>query len=684
MDFINRELSWVDFNERVLLEAVNPENPLVEQLNFMSISSSNMDEFFMVRIGKLERKKDAGRTKPDPSGLTPAEQLEKASQKAKKLIKKQYDIYNSFIIPRLKEEGIELVSSKDIDKAEKKKLFGLFKTQIEPVLTPRVLNPKYPFPLLTAKRLYISALVKHEDHSEAVGLIPVPAGIKRLVVLSEGTKVRAMLLEDIISLFIGELYKNAKVNACMPFRITRNTDFLLDISSVDKIIEEMEKTVKRRSYGKPVRIEMPENGDNRLKNLIQKLLGASSDIVIPIQGPLDLTFLAKEVRKLKGFGHLRYKPFTPRIQPRLKDEKSIFDIIKDGDLLLHHPFDDYSAVVRFVKEAVEDPDVLAIKQTLYRVAGSKPFIALLAQAAQLGKQVTVLVEVRARFDEENNINWVRALEKAGCNVVYGSIKWKTHSKITMVVRREDDGLRQYMHLATGNYNDATAKAYTDVGLLTCDRQLARDGQAYFNILSGFVDTFPMTEIVESPYSFRDSMTNSIRREKENALKGSGGLIVAKMNSLSDAKIIKELYEAADAGAYVYLMIRGVCCLKVPEHGRIVVRSIVGRYLEHARIFVFYNEGLKDTYISSADWMKRNLDKRLELTIPIKENNIAKKLHDILATEFSDNTQAWQMQADGTYKKIPQGENKISSQEEFMQKSQPPFNFDEVFYTNPKP
>ncbi len=677
-DFINRELSWVDFNRRVLLEAVNSENPLLEQINFMSIASSNMDEFFMVRIGKLGRKIEAGRTKTDPAGMTPAQQLEKAGGAAKALMAEQYDIYNNFILKRLKEEKIEIISEKDLDKEEKKQLFTIFKTQIEPVLTPRILSPKYPFPLLTAKRIYIAALVKHEEHSEAVGLIPVPQGIKRLIVIKDEKPVRAMLLEDVIAMFIGELYSNAKINACMPFRVTRNTDFLLDISSVDTIIDEMEKTIKRRSYGQLVRVEMPKKEDSRLQKLITKLLGVKSNIVIQIDGPLDLTFLSKEVRKLKGFEHLRYKSFTPRVQPRLNDTRSIFDIIKEGDILLHHPFDDYGSVVRFIKEAVEDPDVLAIKQTLYRVAGSRPFIALLAKAAQQGKQVTVLVEVRARFDEANNIKWVRALEKAGCNVVYGSIKWKTHSKITMVVRREDDGLMQYMHLATGNYNDATAKAYTDIGLLTCNRQLARDGQAYFNILLGFADTFHMLELIESPYSFRDTITSCIRREKENALKGSGGLIVAKMNSLSDAKIIKELYDAADAGAYVCLMVRGVCCLKVPEHGRIVVRSIVGRYLEHARIFVFYNEGLKDTFISSADWMKRNLDKRFELTIPVKDIDIARRLHCILATEFSDNTQAWQMQPDGNYKKLQAKDEKISSQEQFMLSSRPTFDFDEVF------
>jgi polyphosphate kinase len=678
-DYINRELSWLDFNYRVLNESLNDNNPLMEKINFLSISSSNLDEFFMVRVGKLSRKIDAGRTKPDPSGMTPAAQLAVSLDKAKKLVKDQYGIYRDIILPQLKENGIQQLNKEDIDKVQKKYLRKQFRRQIVPVLTPRVLSSKYPFPLLAAKRLFIAALLKHSSGDSFIGLVPVPSGIKRLVHLptTDGTE-KFILLEDVVKMFIEELFPNAELKASLVFRVTRNTDFLMDIRSADSIIEEMERTIKRRTTGRLVRLEIEKGADAKLKELIISLLGIRREYIIEIDGAIDLRYMSREVRKLPGFNELRYEDFSPKTQDRLKSNESIFDIIKQGDVLMHHPYDDYSSVVRFVKEAVEDPNVLAIKQTLYRVAGAKPFIAALAHAAQKGKQVTVLVEVRARFDEENNINWCRALEKASCNVIYGSPKWKTHSKITLVVRQEGEKLMQYMHLGTGNYNDATARGYTDISLLSCDKQLARDAQEFFSILSGFADTFPMNELVESPYSLRGLCTKNIRREKENALKGGKGLIVAKMNSICDPKLIKELYAAADAGAYVYLMIRGVCSLNVPAHGRVIVRSIVGRFLEHARIFVFYNEGLKNTYISSADWMPRNLDKRLELTIPIKDTKIAERLHNILALEFMDNAQAWHMQSGGEYIKLRPNGEKISCQEEFMKDTPREASFDEVF------
>ena len=682
-NYINREISWISFNGRVLQEALNPRNLALEKTNFLSISASNLDEFFMVRVGKLESKVDAGRVKLDPAGLTPQKQLRLVWKGVRQLVSKQYEVYNKALLPSLKQHGIHLMNTEDLSTDQFTWLGNYFDAQIMPVLTPRVLNPLYPFPLLTARRLYVAVLLQSTKGSSGqMCLVPVPSGIRRVVMLPTGQgKVRGLMLEDVITLFLDRLFPGAMPLASLPFRITRNTDFMLDIRSADSIIDDMTRIIKRRSYGKLVRLEVPQKSNQVLLRRLMKALQVEDNVLLEVDGPLDLTFLSKYIRSLPGFDHLRYPRFHPRTLKRMEVKESVFRTIRGGDLLFHHPYDSYSPIVRFISEAADDERVLAIKQTLYRVSSSSPFIAALARAAQKGKQVTVLVEVRARFDEENNIAWCRALEKAGCHVIYGIPRWKTHSKIALVVRREENGLNQYLHLGTGNYNDATAKGYTDISILTCDQQLAADAGAFFNIVTGYADTFPLKELIESPFSMRKAFVARILREKALAEQGKRGLIIAKMNSLSDPQFIGLLYEAAAAGVKVFLMVRGVCCLNVPKHGNIVVRSIVGRYLEHARIYIFGNDGQNETFISSADWMPRNLDKRVELTVPVKDEGIAKKLQDILALEFLDDTQCWQMQPGGEYIRLQSGLHPINSQQEFMEPSPMPVDFNQVFHVS---
>ncbi len=681
--FVNRELSWLRFNSRVMLEAERPHNPPLERAKFLSIVSSNLDEFFMVRVGKLETKVDQKLDRPGAGGMTPARQLEIIWHGAREQVAKQYKLYREALLPALAAGGLHLLKLADLTEEQHQWLSHYFDAQIAPVLTPRVLNAKYPFPLLTAKRLHIAVQLRSpREKGTLTGLIPVPGALKRLVMLPMGPgQARGVLLEDVIGYYVQRMYPEMEVAAHLTFRLTRNTDFALDITSADKILEEMMRNIKRRAYGKIVRVEVAGKGSGDLLARLLHALEVPEDKVLKVNGPLDLTFLSKQVRKLPGFEEMRYQKFSPRVMDRLTIPETIFRTIRQGDLLFHHPYDSYDPIVRFIAEAADDERVLAIRQTLYRVSSSSPFIASLARAAQKGKQVTVLVEVRARFDEENNIAWCKALEKAGCQVIYGLPNWKTHSKIAIVVRQEETGIRHYLHLGTGNYNDATAKGYTDLSILTADSFLAEDAGAFFSIVTGYSDTFDMKELIASPFFLRQELETRIHREKEHAAKGRPALIVAKMNSLSDKHLIALLVEAAEAGVRIYLSVRGICCLKVPKNGNIVVRSIVGRYLEHARIFIFHDGGRNETFISSADWMPRNLDRRLELTAPVKDPSVSRAVREIAALEFMDDSQSWEMLPDGRYERVGAGDRCFSSQEQFMQAARRSVDFDSVFHVS---
>ena len=665
-DVYNRELSWIQFNGRVLEEAANGDNPLLERGKFLSICSSNLDEFFMVRVGSLVRSVEAGVDKTDPAGMTPTEQLSAIYPAVKEQVARQYQLLQQEYLPALAQAGIRLLSARELTGEQRKWLSGYFDEQIQPLLTPRAVDDRRPFPLLAAKVLHLALLLPPAAHASAprMALISLPTKVPRVVMLPMGQgSARGILLEDAVSLFAARLFGGAQPIVVLPFRLTRNTDFVYNDSDADTLILEMRKNLKRRKWGQVVRLEVPKEADNRLLTRIKHYLDVPEQAVFAVNGPLNLDFFMKQLSSLPGFDALRFPPYTPRLDPRFQEEGSIFRAIRKGDILLNHPYDSFDPVVRFVCEAADDPNVLAIKQTLYRVSGKSPIVAALSRAAQQGKQVTVLIEVRARFDEENNINWCLALEKAGCHVFYGVPKLKTHSKITLVIRREAFGLRRYVHLATGNYNDVTARLYTDFGLFTCDDAIGRDAGAFFNLVTGYDETAPMEKLIAAPLHLRKTLKALIKRERHNAEEGKPARIIAKMNSLVDPKIIRQLYKAADAGVEIDLIVRGICCLKVGDRENLRVRSIVGRLLEHSRVFMFENDGEPEVFLSSADWMPRNLDKRVELMFPVENPALRDRLIASLQDELADNRKAWEMRKNGKYRRVKRDMPALNSQEE---------------------
>ena len=554
-----------------------------------------------------------------------------------------------------------------------------FQTNVYPVLTPMAFDSSRPFPLIRNKTLNIAALLKKKngDGEMEFAMVQVPSVLQRIVELPEqinedGTKQRVvMLLEEIIERNMPSLFLNYDIIASHPFRIMRNADLSIDEEEAVDLLEEIQKQLKKRQWGEAIRLEIESDVDKRLLKIIKKELLISSQDIFSIAGPLDLTFLMK-MYGLDGFEHFKTRKYRPQPVPALMNEDDIFTNIRRGDILLHHPYQSFDPVVDFVRSAARDPEVLAIKQTLYRVSGNSPIIAALAEAADNGKQVSVLVELKARFDEENNINWAKMLEKAGCHVIYGLVGLKTHSKITLVVRMEEDGIRRYVHLGTGNYNDSTAKLYTDCGILTCDPQTGEDATAVFNMLSGYSEPKAWNKLAVAPLWLRTRFLRMIRRETAHAREGRQGRIMAKMNSLCDKEIITALYEASCAGVEIELVIRGICCLRAGVPGlseHISVRSIVGNFLEHSRIFYFLNDGSPEVYMGSADWMPRNLDRRVEIMFPVEDEGLKEKVIHILEVELEDNVKAHILQPDGTYEKEDKrGKVLINSQEQFCQEA----------------
>ena len=563
-NYVNRELSWLEFNYRVLSEARDKNIPLFERLKFLSITASNLDEFFMVRVASLKDMVHAGYEKPDIAGMKPGEQLEKIAQKTHELVNVQYSTYSRSLVPALKQQGLRvIVNHEDLTEAEGEYVDRYFKENVYPVLTPMAVDSSRPFPLVRNKTLNIAALVKKkggEDDTLDFAMVQVPSVIPRLVEIPEETEGRAViLLEEIIERNIQVLFLNYDIVTAHPFRIMRNADFSIDEEEAEDLLVEIQKQLKKRQWGEVIRLEIDERVDKRLLKILKRELKVDNDDIFFINGPLDLTFLMK-MYGMDGFDALKTPKYTPQKVPALMNDDDIFTNIRKGDIFLHHPYETFDPVVDFVRKASRDPDVLAIKQTLYRVSGNSPIIAALAAAADNGKQVSVLVELKARFDEENNINWAKTLEKAGCHVIYGLVGLKTHSKITLVVRREEDGIRRYVHLGTGNYNDSTAKQYTDCGIMTCNPLIGEDATAVFNMLSGYSEPLGWNKLVLAPLWLRGRLLRLIRRETEHAGKGMEAHIIAKMNSLCDKEVIAALYEASCAGVKVELIVRGICCL----------------------------------------------------------------------------------------------------------------------------
>ena len=690
--FVNRELSWLKFDERVLSEARDKNLPLFDRLKFLSITASNLDEFFMVRVASLKDQVHAGYHKTDISGMTAKEQLKEISARTHELVHVQYNTLNRSLLPALEKAGMHLVAAHE-DLTEQQKMFvdRYFEDNVYPVLTPMAMDSSRPFPLIRNKTLNIGALISKKNREEEkdkkgkndkndknskteesellFATVQVPSVLPRVVQIpsKKDGDTTVILLEEIIERNIEKLFLSYDVVCAHPYRIMRNADLTIDEDEAEDLLVEIQRQLKKRQWGEVIRLEVEDKADERLLKILKMEFDIKDADIFAINGPLDLTMLMK-VYGAEGFDKYKTPRYQPAPVPEFQNDKDIFQVIREGDVFLHHPYMSFDPVVNFVRQAAKDPDVLAIKLTLYRVSGNSPIIAALAQAAENGKQVSVLVELKARFDEENNIVWAKKLEKAGCHVIYGLVGLKTHSKITLVVRREETGIRRYVHLATGNYNDSTAKLYTDCGIFTCDERFGEDATAVFNMLSGYSEPKRWNKLIVAPIWMKDRFLSLIEREAENAKKGLPAQIRAKMNSLCDPKIMAGLYYASSCGVQVELLVRGICCLKVGIPGvseNIQVRSIVGEFLEHSRIFYFENGGNPEIYMGSADWMPRNLDRRVEIVFPVEDEKIKKELEHVLDLEFRDNVKAHLLQPDGTYvKPDKRGKTQINSQMEF--------------------
>ena len=679
----NRELSWIKFEHRVLNEAKDKEIPILDRLKFVSITSSNLDEFFMVRVASLKDMEHAGYTKKDIAGMDPTEQLCAIGKEVHALVEKQYNTYNRSLMPILRKEGIRIIGAyEELNEKQATYVDKYFMEHVYPVLTPMAVDASRPFPLVRNKSLNIAALIKSKHPNSKLqqgskqelefATVQVPSVLPRLVPIpGEDDRYTFTLLEQIIEKNMAQLFLNYDLVCAYPYRIMRNADLSFDEDEASDLLKEIQKQLVKRQWGEVIRLEIEHKADKRLLQVLKEQLAVSGKDVYEIAGPLDLTFLMK-MYGLSGCDDLREKLFVPQKNPRILPGESIFDEIKKGDIFLTHPYETFDPVVDFIQQAAVDPDVLAIKQTLYRVSGNSPIIAALAKAAENGKQVTVLVELKARFDEENNIVWAQKLEKAGCHVIYGLVGLKTHCKIALVVRREEDAITRYVHLGTGNYNDSTAKLYTDCGIFTCNENYGEDATAVFNMLSGYSEPARWNKLVVAPIWLRDRFIALIDREIAHAKEGKEAYIVAKMNSLCDRQIIEKLYEASSVGVEIYLVIRGICCLRtgipgVSEH--IHVTSIVGTFLEHSRIFYFYNNGQEDIYMGSADWMPRNLDRRVEIVFPVEDDVIKDRIKHILDVLLRDNLKAYTMLPDGTYAKMSRrGKQAIGAQMTFCREA----------------
>lgn len=673
-NYYNRELSWLQFNYRILGEAKDKSLPLFERIKFLSITASNLDEFFMIRVASLFDLVHAGVKKKDIAGLTPEEQLEKIIPETKNMMNAQYSTLNRALLPLMEENGVKLIKKyTDLSEKQSKYVDKYFDKDVYPVLTPMAVDSSRPFPLISNKTLNIGALIRDKKKDVIdIATVQVPSVLPRIVELpSESGAREIILLEEIIEKNLSRLFLNYEIVCAHPYRIMRNADLAIDEDEAADLLKEIEKQIKKRAWGEVIKLEIEADMDKRLLKELKKQLQVSDRVVYSINGPLDLTFLMK-VSGMEGFDHLRNKKYIPQPVKAINNEENIFEQIKRKDILLHHPYDEFAPVIEFIRQAAADPDVLAIKQTLYRVSGNSPIVAALAKAAENGKQVTVLVELKARFDEENNIIWAKMLEKAGCHVIYGLVGLKTHSKIALVVRREEEGIKRYVHLGTGNYNDVTAKLYTDMGILTASDAIGEDATAVFNMLSGYSEPPSWNKLLVAPIWMKDRFVSLINREAENAKMGKEARIVAKMNSLCDPVIIKTLYEASAAGVKIELIVRGICCLKAGIKGlseNITVRSIVGNFLEHSRIFYFYNSGFEDVYMGSADWMPRNLDKRVEITFPVEDEDLKKEIIEILNIQLADTLKAHFLMPDGSYAKQDlRGRDKLEAQAYFCKKA----------------
>jgi polyphosphate kinase len=674
--YLNRELSWLEFNGRVLEEAADSTNPSLERLKFLSIVSSNLDEFFEVRVAGLQEQLYAGLEPQDfpADGRAPAEQLSRIDQRVHQLVRDQYRLLHQVLIPELRQGGVEWVRLDELTPAERGFVDGLFTSSVYPVLTPLAIDPGHPFPHVHNKSLNVALLVERQRASqkqELFAVVQVPAVLDRVVLLpGRPDRVRFVLLEDIIAANLETLFGGFHVLGHTVFRVTRNTDLTIDEDDAEDLLQTIEENLRQRMRGDAVRLEISETADERFVQMLVSALDLQSRDVYRVTGPVDLTgFMA--LQRLDGFPALKDEPLVPGIPPAFPPGADPFEVIRANDVLVHHPFESFGSVVNFIERAADDPQVLAIKQTLYRTSGGSPIIRALERAAQNGKQVTALVELKARFDEENNIVWARSLEHAGVHVVYGVVGLKTHCKASLVVRREPEGIRRYVHLSTGNYNPTTARIYTDLGLFTAKPAFGEDTSELFNLLTGYSQGRRWRKFLVAPLGLLEQVVELIEREGRNAELGRPSRIVVKMNALVEPSVIDALYRAARRGVRIDLIVRGTCCLRPGIPGlseNIRVISIVDRFLEHSRIFYFENAGDPEVFLGSADWMPRNFFRRIELMFPVEDARLkARLINELLPIILKDNVKARQLSADGSYVRVApaQGEEAIRSQAVFQ-------------------
>lgn len=669
--YVNRELSWLKFNLRVLREAGVRTLPLLERMRFVAISASNLDEFFMVRVAGLIEQEAAGVDRVDAAGLTVADQLREISLSAHNQMKLKYRYFFA-LLNELKKNDIRFLRVKDVNPEQRQELEAYYQEMVFPVLTPMAVDAARPFPFLANKTLNIAVELRNKKGEQRVAFVQVPSVLPRFISLVEQEGKRSYIfLEDLIMEHCQDLFKGLTIVDMVPFRITRDSDLEVEEDATQDLMKEIERSLRKRKRGVAVRLEICTTDDRYLKDFLVRSLDLEPRDVYEIGGPLDLTFLNKFIDQ-PGMDQWKFTPYVNQQPEELPDTEDLFGKIREHDILLHHPYESFDPIVKLLATAAEDPKVLAIKQTLYRVSGNSPLVAALARAAENGKQVTALVELKARFDEENNIVWARRLEKAGCHVIYGLMGLKTHSKIILIVRKEEDGIRRYVHLGTGNYNDKTARLYTDLGLLTANDQYGQDASAFFNVLSGYSEPPVFNRLVMAPIGLREKIYELVDREIANVKNGGQGHIIAKMNSLIDQPVIRKFYEASQAGVKIELIVRGICGLRPGIKGvsdNITVRSIIGRFLEHSRVYYFANNGNEELYLSSADMMPRNLNDRVELLFPVERKAHIDRIKEFLDLCLKDNVGAHVMLANGTWRRsYAHGHQRISVQAALMQRA----------------
>jgi polyphosphate kinase len=719
--FVNRELAWLEFNNRVLEEALDASNPLLERLKFLAIVSSNLDEFFEIRVAGLQQQVDSGSQKADADGMKPAQTLEEIQRRVSRMVAEQYRCYNREIVPGLAAQGIDLLTVDDLNEAGRAWVADYFTREVLPVLTPLAIDPSHPFPQLLNKSLNLAVLLDaprggpsqgalfenwNPSQEGRMGVVQVPRVLPRLVALPASISgpgpTDYVFLSSIISTHIGQLFPGLRVLGCYAFRVTRNSELYLDEDEADNLLEAMHEQLQRRRRGDAVRLEVQRGCAPHVVEFLLRTFELEPIDLYEVDGPINLTRLMAVYAGVKNpaLKDAKFSPIVPKALRQIGNADELFAAIARDDVLLHHPYESFQPVVDFVQRAADDPRVLAIKQTLYRTSGDSPIVKALMRAAQNGKQVTALVELKARFDEENNIQWAKQMEEAGVHVLYGLVGLKTHCKLSLVVRREEHGgqsaLRRYAHLGTGNYNEVTARLYTDIGLLTARPEIGEDVAKIFNLMTGMGEYPGLSKLHMAPFRLHQTFLDLIERETQFALRNKKTkktapskkpCIIAKMNALVDPEIIKALYRASQAGVKVDLIVRGICCLRPGVRGvseNITVRSIVDRYLEHSRIFYFNNDGNEEIYGGSADWMPRNFFRRIETVFPVLDETLKRRLkEEILGAALRDNTKARLMKADGSYTCVRRRANEepLRAQEWLMQRAEGEKR-DEEFPTRP--